>query len=1458
MSHAAMSLVETLGVNNPIDVPDEDLEANMFFMSSTKMEPSANVNIQEILADAPLKVASGSQQASGDESSQASNDVFQSLMLDAPMSASAYSARKVKKGSSLKKEDTSQSRRHISFSPEAKDNSKYKVGMHRHTRSATRQNEPPTSSPPSVPHVQATPSSSPTANSEAIKEILSLLDRGANGSLMDKRCARQISESSRIVDVIGVENLQVRGMKLGTWGTVINSNKGKILAIIHQTAGSTKNTGNGIISVAQLEAFGCEVDDKSVRVGGSQSIKTPEGYVIPMQFKDGLSYVLMRPFTNEEWDTLPHVVLTSDKIWDPTCLDYKHGPNWADTIENKKSGVGTGAPFDEFGNYIYTDRPGADEFEEDFLELQHLNDPMPNTMRPIHIYRTQVKLRPEQYEELRPHFLFANKEVVEKTIGATTDFGRTPKMNGPMYYTHKSPFPAMNVRRRNEAVATDTIFSDTACVATGVKMAQIFVGRDSLLVDIFGMKTQKEFVNTLLDEIRFRGAMDTLISDRAKVEISKRVKDILRHLFIKAWQSEPYFQWQDFAERGWRDIKRISNWVLQVTGSEPNLWLLCCKYVAFVMNRLARKKLGWRTPEELVTGQTPDIHVIKQFVFNEPVYIPKHTGSFPSGDTEIAARFVGFAENVGHAYTYKFLTEDTKQIVYRSQARRRGEDFPANLRAEQKATAPDVVKSVTELKKIPMPNIDAKDLLGRTFLKPPEPDGTRHRAKIVEILQQDDALRQRHPDLVRFRCTVGNDEFEEVVAYNDLLDYIEKDEFQEGVWKFKQIIGHEGPLRKGHPDHKGSLYNVQVLWETGETSWEPLHLIKKCDPVTLAIYAKEKGLLSTDGWKGFRRLAKRHKVVTRLLNQAKLKSFRTAPRYKFGFLVPRDHYEAMKFDEVNGNTRWRDSELVELHQIDDYKTFENRGHKSTAQIPEGYKKIGVHMVYDVKHDGRHKSRLVADGHLTPTPVDSVYSSVVSLRSVRIIAFLAELNGLELYQTDIGNAYLESYTKEKVYIIAGPEFGEREGCVLIIRKALYGLKSSGKRWHERCAEVLRSMGYFPCKMDPDVWMRDMGDYYEYIGVYVDDMEVAARVAKKVIDEFTETYNLKVKGTGPIHYHLGCDFYRDAQGRLCISPKKYVEKMVDSYKNMFGSAPKQYKSPLEEGDHPELDTSEELDLDGIKKYQSLIGSLQWAVSLGRFDITTAVMTMSSFRANPRKGHLERVKRMVGYLSKFRHAAIRVRTEKPDYSHLPDAHYDWEKSVYGNVTEEIPKDCPRPLGPEVVTTTFKDANLYHDLATGRAVTGILHLLNKTPVDWFSKKQGTVETSTYGSEFVAGRIAVEQIMDLRLTLRYMGVNLVEKSYLFGDNKSVVDSSTTPHAKLHKRHTALSFHRIREAIASGLLAFFHIPGKENPADILSKHWGYSQVWPQLQALLFWQGNTFDLLRRREEKELKDEIRVHV
>jgi hypothetical protein len=465
-----------------------------------------------------------------------------------------------------------------------------------------------------------------------------------------------------------------------------------------------------------------------------------------------------------------------------------------------------------------------------------------------------------------------------------------------------------------------------------------------------------------------------------------------------------------------------------------------------------------------------------------------------------------------------------------------------------------------------------------------------------------------------------------------------------------------------------------------------------------------------------------------------------------------------------------------------------------------------------------------------------------------VVFLAELNELALYTADVGNAYLEANTKERVYIIGSIGFGDLEGHTLIIHKALYGLKTSGKRWHERLYDVMRDMGFYPSKADTDVWMRRVDDYYEYIAVYVDDLAIASKHPEKIISGLKDRHKLKLKGVGPIEYYLGCDFARDPDGTLYYGPRKYIEQMLSNYERLFNEMPRKYSSPLEKNDHPEIDDSQFLEAEGVTIYQSMIGALQWCVSLGRFEILTPIMSMGGFRICPRLGHLDRLKRIYGYLRNYKHGAIRVRTGIPDYSDLPDQAYDWMYSVYGDVSELIPQDAPVPLGKAVVTTTYEDANLYHDLLTGRAVTGILHLVNGTPIEWYSKKQDTVETATYGAEFVAARIATDQIIDLRITLRYLGVPIQGRAVMFGDNQSVITSSTIPHSKLNKRHNALSYHRVREAIVAKVISFFHIEGKKNPADILSKHCGYPQLWPHIRPLLFWMGTT-EFCPEPEEKE---------
>jgi hypothetical protein len=224
---------------------------------------------------------------------------------------------------------------------------------------------------------------------------------------------------------------------------------------------------------------------------------------------------------------------------------------------------------------------------------------------------------------------------------------------------------------------------------------------------------------------------------------------------------------------------------------------------------------------------------------------------------------------------------------------------------------------------------------------------------------------------------------------------------------------------------------------------------------------------------------------------------------------------------------------MDLSQLMEYKTFRDMG-TGHVHLPD-YQFIKCHIIYAVKHDGRHKARFVAGGHLTTETVESVYSGVVSIRGLCLVMLLNELNGLEIYTADVGNAYLEAYTREKVAFVAGPEFKPfgLYGNVLIIEKALYGLHASGQAFEWHFADTMRAKGFKPYKAEPSIWMKRNDNIWEYVCVYVDDLAIAMKNPQPFLNKLQDpenSYGYKLKSVGPIEFHLGCDFGRDPNGTL----------------------------------------------------------------------------------------------------------------------------------------------------------------------------------------------------------------------------------------------------------------------------------------------------------------------------------------
>ena len=381
------------------------------------------------------------------------------------------------------------------------------------------------------------------------------------------------------------------------------------------------------------------------------------------------------------------------------------------------------------------------------------------------------------------------------------------------------------------------------------------------------------------------------------------------------------------------------------------------------------------SPEQVATGITPDVSAYLDFTFYDPVYYYDEAESFPS-TKERLGRWLGPTVNCGDAMTFYILTENNTVIAQSTvrpalnpdtQNHRRNQPFcaeggqnaqpaeepsdfvPTPSSADQysgpiAATGTELLDSTTQDLKHEAPTIKPEDLIGYTFVK--DYAGTPQRGEVKDLDEEG-----------RFLIEFVNGG-EELMNYNDLINHYNA-KYDEGshLWTFEKILDH----RKV----KGGKYEVRVKWDTGETTWEPMQVIKEDDRITLAAYARECELLDTPGWKWARRLTKNPKKFIRMAKIFASQTRNHGPKFKYGIRVPRNYKEAVELDKANGNTLWQDAIKKELGQINDFRTFKalSRG----AKAPKGYKRIPVTLVFDVKFDLRRKARLVERGHHTNDP-----------------------------------------------------------------------------------------------------------------------------------------------------------------------------------------------------------------------------------------------------------------------------------------------------------------------------------------------------------------------------------------------------------------------------------------------------------------------------------------------------------
>lgn len=619
-------------------------------------------------------------------------------------------------------------------------------------------------------------------------------------------------------------------------------------------------------------------------------------------------------------------------------------------------------------------------------------------------------------------------------------------------------------------------------------------------------------------------------------------------------------------------------------------------------------------------------------------------------------------------------------------------------------------------------------------------------------------------------------------------------------------------------------WELLVRWKDGSSTWVKLKDIKESNPVQVAEYAVQARISQEPAfaWWCPWVLKKRNRIIS------KVKSKYWIRTHKFGIKIPKSVEEAKRFDEENGNTLWWDAICKEMKNVRiAFEAFEG----SESDIPIGYQKIACHMIFDVKmgENFRRKARMVAGGHMTEAPSSITYSSVVSRDSVRIALTIAALNNLKVLACDIQNAYLTAPCREKIWTIAGPEFGSERGQIMLVTRALYGLKSSGAAFRAFLAETLYDIGYKPSRADADVWLRpavkpDGFEYYELVLCYVDDVLAISHDPEATMKGIQNKFKLKDDKVEEPKDYLGAELEKmtNENGSECwsMSSEKYCKAAVKNVEDKLAESnkrlPSKCQAPFKSGYKPEVDATAELKGDGVSYYQELIGVLRWAIELGRVDILLEVSLMSSHSAMPRIGHLEALYHIFGYLKETPKRKIAMDADHPYVDERRFEKYDWY-DFYRDAEEAIPGDMPKPRGNSMSTHCFVDANNAGNVVNRRSQTGILIFCNRAPIIWYSKRQNTVEVSTFGSELVAMKNAIELTEALRYKLRMFGVPIDGPTNIFCDNDAVCKNCTKPESTLNKKHHSIAYHRCREAVAAKTCRVAKEDTSTNLSDLFTK-----------------------------------------
>ena len=1071
-----------------------------------------------------------------------------------------------------------------------------------------------------------------------------------------------------------------------------------------------------------------------------------------------------------------------------------------------------------------------------------------------------------------------NENLAEGAIAQTTQLNRQNADNS-LSRNFSTNDRMLRYRRINSIFFTDTLFvTDKAKSTRRNKACQLFVS-DKGFVAVYPMALASNFEDALHLFCKDVGVPISLIADPHPSQKSYSVRRFCDQVGTTLRLLEKSTQWANRAELYIGLLKEAVRKDLRASNAPMVLWDYCIQRRALIHNVTPRNLFqnNGLNPYTITFGTQADISNLCSFGWYEWVYYRDH-GVFPINKEKLG-RVLGPLKNEGNEMAQAILTSKGKIIPRRTLRRLRPDEITSPSEITKRTLFDDLIRiKLGDAAKFPDPppnpriqgpnnngNIDELDedsdndeedfnlpevtqpmtdplinaevhlpqgeelkaatVTGRSLDPQGETVGTYHsnpmlNTMVYDVEFPDGQIKEYSANIIAENMYAQVDSsgnymtmLDSIISHNKDSKAVEKQD--------KYIITKTG---RKHLRRTTDGYNFKVLWRDGSSQWVTLKKLKESNPIEIAEYAISQGLDDEPAfaWWVPYTLRKRDRIV------ASVNSRVTRVTHKYGCEIPSSIQHAYSIDRKHGNSLWTDAINKEMNNLKVAFDILPEGRRA----PVGYTKSSGHIIFDVRMTLERKARWVKDGHRTKQPDHSTYAGVVSRESVRIAFLSAALNALPICACDIQNAYLQAPSSEKHFIICGPEFGlDNIGKVAIIIRALYGGKSAGADYWRHVRQAMTSMGFTACKADPDVWMRpgtkaDGTTYWQYVLLYVDDILAIMEEPEKFIkDELGNKFTIKPKSIGPPSQYLGNKVSEVTldNGTRCwsFSSSQYIQNAIENVetylKTRGAKLPTRTKSPWSTNYRPEIDTSPELDPTEAAYYQSLIGVLRWIVELGRGDICMEVSAMASMMALPREGHLDQLFHMFAFLKGNHNGVMVFDPTEPTIDELLFPDHDWSATPYAGSVEELPPNMPEARGVGMTMRAFVDSDHATDITNRRSRTGFIIYLNSAPIYWYSKKQTSVETSSFGSEFIAMKQCCEYIRGLRYKLRQMGIEVNDSTYIFGDNKSVLVNSSEPHSQLKKKSSSIAYHFVREGVAKREWKVTYLNTHLNPSDLLTK-----------------------------------------